>query len=116
MNIRPEGDRTFVADLDGDVVGTVTYGASTEVAGVGAVEHLEVDAAHRRRGVGTALLVAAEDALQAAGYEEAVAWVDQEDEGTQRFLAWHTWSTDGEIRELDGGSRIEARFRRLLGF
>jgi len=114
--IRDDGEGTFVAEVDGEVVGTVTFGPSADVDGIGAVRHLEVDPDHRRRGIGTALLVAAEDALLAAGFEEAVTWVDQDDEGAQRFLAWHTWSTDGEIRELDAGTRTESRFRRLLGF
>lgn len=115
MNVRPDGDGRFVAEVDGAVIGRIAFGASDDVPGVGAVTDLHVEEANRRAGVGTALLVAAEDALQAAGYEEAVMWVDQADEGAQRFVAWHTWSTDGEIRELDGG-RTEARFRRLLGF
>ena len=115
MNVRPEGDGELVAEVDGVVVGRVAFGPSTDIPGVGAVTGLHVDEAHRRTGVGTKLLVAAEDALQAAGFEEAVMWVDQDDEGVQRFLAWHTWSTDGEIREVDGGG-THARFRRLLGF
>ena len=115
MSVRPDGDGALVAEVDGAVVGRVAYGASEDVHGLGAVTDLEVDEPHRRRGIGTQLLVAAEDALQAAGFEEAVMWVDQDDEGVQRFLAWHTWSTDGETRDIEGG-RTEARFRRLLGF
>ena len=115
MDVRAEGDSTFVAEVGDAVVGQVCFGSSGLGERIGTVDRLEVDEAHRRTGVGTALLVAAEDALQAAGFEEAVMWVDQDDEGVQRFLAWHTWSTDGEIREVEGG-RTEARFRRLLGF
>lgn len=115
MNVRPDGDGGFVAEDGGSAIGRIDFGPSDIADRVAAVTHLEVDDAHRRKGIGTALLVAAEDALHAAGYEEAVMWIDQEDEGVQRFLSWHTWSTDGEIRELEGG-RTEARFRRLLGF
>lgn len=115
MEVRREGDGTLVA-VDGDaVLGTVDFGADTDDARLGAVFELRVEETHRREGIGTALLVAAEDALQAAGFEEAVMWVDQDDEGAQRFLAWHTWSTDGAIREVDG-QPTRARFRRLLGF
>ena len=115
MNIRADGDGAFVAtDDDGTEVGRILFGPSDDVEGLGAVVDLHVDEERRRSGIGTKLLVAAEDALQAAGYDEAVMWVDQDDEGAQRFLAWHTWSTDGEIREVDG--RTDSRFRRLLGF
>jgi len=115
VNVRPDGDGALVAeDDDGTELGRITFGPSDDVEGLGAVTDIHVDVAHRRTGVGTTLLVAAEDALQAAGFEEAVTWVDQDDEGAQRFLAWHTWSTDGEVREEDG--RTLSRFRRLLGF
>ena len=115
MNVRPDGGSAFVAEEGGRVVGSVRFGTSELGPRIAAVDDLAVDEAHRRSGVGSQLLVAAEDALQAAGFEEAVMWVDQDDEGAQRFLAWHTWSTDGEVREVDGG-RTQARFRRLLGF
>lgn len=115
VEVRPDGDTAFDAVDGANVVGRVSFGADVEDGARGEVTELRVDEDRRREGIGTALLVAAEDALQAAGFEEAVMWVDQDDERAQRFLAWHTWSTDGAIREVDG-QPTHARFRRLLGF
>jgi L-amino acid N-acyltransferase YncA len=114
VELRHVEDGTILACRDGATLGTVTYGPFRDDERLGEVVRVEVVDGERRRGVGTSLLVAAEDALQAAGFEEAVAWIDQADEGAQRFFAWHTWSTDGEIREV--GDVTLARYRRLLGF
>ncbi|MFB6892341.1 GNAT family N-acetyltransferase [Kitasatospora sp. NPDC056327] len=71
--------RTFVAELDGLVVGTVRCGVVTGTTTVG-VGHANgsVLPGYRRRGAFTGLLAAAERHLAAHGVTELHSWVDDE--------------------------------------
>jgi GNAT superfamily N-acetyltransferase len=68
------------------------------------------------RGVGRALLAAAEDALRAAGYREAVVWTEERNERPLRIYAAAGWSPDGAVKEREWlGVRIrELRLRKRL--
>ncbi|MFJ8473163.1 GNAT family N-acetyltransferase [Kitasatospora sp. NPDC094011] len=82
LNARPGSDehfRTFVAELDGRVVGGVRCGVvtGTTTAGVGYANG-SVLPEFRRRGAGTALLAAAERHLIALGVAELHSWLDEE--------------------------------------
>ncbi|MFB7473674.1 GNAT family N-acetyltransferase [Kitasatospora sp. NPDC056184] len=71
--------RTFVAELDGRVVGTVRCGVvtGTTTTGVGHANG-SVLPEYRRRGAFTALLAAAEQHLAGHGVVELHSWVDDE--------------------------------------
>ncbi|MFI6445179.1 GNAT family N-acetyltransferase [Kitasatospora sp. NPDC050543] len=70
--------RTFVAELDGEVVGCIRCGVvtGTTARGVGFANG-SVRPESRRRGVFTALLAAAERHLTAQGVTELHCWVDE---------------------------------------
>ncbi|WP_371479129.1 GNAT family N-acetyltransferase [Kitasatospora sp. NBC_00315] len=74
--------RTFVAELDGLVVGSIRCGLVTGTSSAGvASANGSVLPGHRRRGAFTALLAAAERHLAAHGATEVHSWVDDVPEG-----------------------------------
>lgn len=76
----------FVAEIDGAIVGCVEVGLRSHADGcdgrrpVGFVEGWFVEPTHRNRGVGSALLVAAEDWARDRGCTEMASdtWLDNE--------------------------------------
>ncbi|MGW7448223.1 GNAT family N-acetyltransferase [Kitasatospora sp. NPDC054795] len=82
LNAQPSPEehfRTFVAELDGRVVGAVRCGVvlGTTTTGVGHANG-SVLPAYRRRGAATALLAAAERHLTGHGVTELHTWLDDE--------------------------------------
>ncbi|MFF7590812.1 GNAT family N-acetyltransferase [Kitasatospora purpeofusca] len=98
--------RTFVAELDGRVVGSVRCGVvtGTSTAGVGHANG-SVLPEYRRRGAFTALLAAAERHLAGHGVAELHSWVDEEP-GPRAFAAARGF-TEGRIAHF--GARDLAR-------
>ncbi len=72
----------FLADRDGAVLGTVMAGYDGHR---GWIYSLAVDAAERRTGIGRALLVRAEAALQARGCPKVNLQVATQNEGARAF-------------------------------
>ena len=73
---------SFSATLDGILAGTVMTGHDGRRA---YIYHLAVDRAHRRRGIGRALLCAARDALAAQGIEKYHLFVKHNNAGAMEF-------------------------------
>ena len=69
--------------------------------GVAAVTDLLVEPRWGRRGHGSRLLAAAVDLWREDGFAQAVAWVYEQDQATQKFLAGAGWAPDGAGRALD---------------
>ncbi|MFI9052702.1 GNAT family N-acetyltransferase [Streptomyces sp. NPDC053427] len=92
--------RLFVAELDGRVVGAVHSGLLHESStpGQGAANP-QVHPDHRRRGVGGALLTAAEEHLTAAGAHRLFAWASDEP-GPLAFAERHGYRTTRRSRCL----------------
>ena len=90
---------TLVADVDGRVYGFATVGASRREGSSseeGELMALYVDPPAQGAGLGSALLAAAEDALRAAGYAQAVACVLDADDAARCFYERHGWHHDGQ--------------------
>ncbi|MFF1908960.1 GNAT family N-acetyltransferase [Kitasatospora sp. NPDC058218] len=104
LNTRQAGGeqfRTFVAELDGRVVGSVRCGVvvGTTTRGVGYANG-SVLPEFRRRGVFTALLAAAERHLAEHGVAEVHSWVDEEP--PSRAFAVARGFTEGRLAHFAG--------------
>lgn len=85
----------LVAELDGALVGSVIAGWN---GWRGSIYRLAVSPGQRRRGVATALVLAAERRLRERGALRIDAIVDDEDAGAARF-----WTAVGYRRQQDRG-------------
>ncbi|MFT4199475.1 GNAT family N-acetyltransferase [Gordonia sp. (in: high G+C Gram-positive bacteria)] len=109
------GDPTahqLVAELAGCVVGWTAFGGDRTESGSGELWALYVDPDRWSHGVGAALICAAERALTAAGFDEAVLWVLDGNERADRFYQAHGWSLDGQTRVDDTRPRVELHEHR----
>src|SRR3954469_16729232 len=103
-------DRALVAeDAEGDVVGFVFVGGC----------ELQLFYTHPRvwgAGVGRMLLAAAEDALRAAGCEEAVVFTEERNHRPLRVYRSAGWREDGYVKEREwlGVPIREPRLRKRL--
>lgn len=110
---------TFVAEVDGRVVGFVGVAASRDPdddpAKVGQVTAIYVDPCCWRQGVGRSLLDAALQALSARGFESASAWTYATTMRSRRFYEACGWTTDGVERpDPRGRAPNHIRYRRAL--
>lgn len=107
--------REWVAVADGEVVGMVeTVVPSTDPDArdtVAELMSLYVDAAHRRRGLASALVEVALQAL--TGCDEVTLWVLHNNQRALAFYRAHGWTGDGLARTDERGLR-DVRLRRAL--
>ncbi|WP_309065587.1 GNAT family N-acetyltransferase [Microbacterium sp.] len=98
------GGHTIVADRDGAVVGWATYGTARDAdpPSTGELWGIYAHPDAWSTGVGHALLIAAEESLQAAGHTAAYLWVLDGNARAARFYERHGWIEDG-------GTRVEER-------
>jgi ribosomal protein S18 acetylase RimI-like enzyme len=104
-----------VAELEGEVCGWVTFGASRDDdAGpeVGEVYALNVDPSAWRRGAGRALVTHAVERLAAAGFSEAMLWTLADTPRSRSFYEALGYTHDGgtQRRHMTGGA-LEVRYR-----
>lgn len=81
--VRHSQSRTWVAEEGGQIVGFAM--ANEEPRGVSHVITLDVDQAHRRAGVGTALMEAAEDWARSKGIQLMYLETGEENHAAQDF-------------------------------
>jgi ribosomal protein S18 acetylase RimI-like enzyme len=107
---------TFVAELDGDVVGFAGVGASREEEGVGELYTIYVDPARWGTGAGRVLIAHAEGSLAASGFAEAMLWVLEGNDRAERFYRAAGWSRDGgrKVEQFQGAEIVEVRYRKPL--
>jgi GNAT superfamily N-acetyltransferase len=110
VEILGSGSLVLVAEDGGEVVGwTAAWLAEGEIKG------LYVLPDRLRRGIGTALLRAAHQQLAAAGREEAVLWVFEQNAPARAFYAVHGYVADGaRMVHADSGA-AEVRLWTSLG-
>jgi GNAT superfamily N-acetyltransferase len=111
------GSATFVAELDGRVVGFASVGRSRDE---GAENEGELYAIYLHpscwgRGIGRALLERAEESMRSSGFERALLWVLEGNERGERFYRAAGWTPDGRKQdEFQGASVVEVRYRKAL--
>jgi ribosomal protein S18 acetylase RimI-like enzyme len=108
----------MVAEIGGVAAGFAWTGACRDEGApesLGELQAINLDPEHWGTGAGSALLLAAHDALAEAGFAEAILWVLPDNSRARRFYEAHGWLADGAERdvELGGGQKIpEVRYAR----
>jgi ribosomal protein S18 acetylase RimI-like enzyme len=89
----------FVAEVDGEVVGTVS-GGDGKSARAAAVTAMWVDPRFRRRGIGDLLLTTVLDWAKSERYREVFLWVTEGNHNAERLYARHGFERTGEAEEV----------------
>ena len=107
---------TFVAEVDGRIVGFVAVGASRDEGADGELFSIYVHPEHWGTGVGRALIEAGETRLRELGHAEALLWVLDDNPRARRFYEAAGWSADGTKRQIEvfGFQVPEARYEKKL--
>jgi GNAT superfamily N-acetyltransferase len=103
---------TFVAEVDGAVVGTVAAGDS-DVDGAAALIAMWVDPRHRRRGIGDALVKTVIDWARERKYREVFLWVTEVNAEAERLYARNGFVRTGADQEVRPGE-LEHEMSRSL--
>jgi GNAT superfamily N-acetyltransferase len=104
----------FVAEVDGEVAGTVS-GGDSDSPGAAAVTAMWVDPRFRRRGIGDVLIKHVVEWATSQGYKDAVLWVADQNKSAERLYARNGFSRTGEVSEVrPGESRLEFEMARRL--
>ena len=111
------GSATFVAELDGDVVGFASVGRSRdeEAENEGELYAIYLQQSYWDRGIGRALLERAEESMRAFGVERAILWVMEGNERGERFYRAAGWQHEGrKVEAFQGAEVAELRYRKAL--
>jgi ribosomal protein S18 acetylase RimI-like enzyme len=109
------GSANLVAELDGEVVGFVSVGASHSEEHAGELYAIYLHPSCWDRGIGRALIERAEESMRSSGFTQAILWVMEGNERGERFYRAAGWEQDG--RKLDtfqGAEVAELRYRKVL--
>ena len=111
------GSATFVAELDGEVVGFASVGRSRdpETADEGELYAIYLDPSCWGRGIGRALLEQAEESMRESGFRRAMLWVLEGNERGEHFYRQAGWEQDGrKVDAFQGVEVAELRYRKSL--
>ena len=111
------GSATFVAELEGEVVGFASVGRSRdeESDNEGELYAIYLLPSCWDRGIGRALIERAEESMRASGFERAILWVMEGNERGERFYRAAGWNSDGRKLEMFQGAEVaELRYRKAL--
>jgi GNAT superfamily N-acetyltransferase len=111
------GSATFVAELDGEVVGFASVGRSRdeEAENEGELYAIYLLPACWSRGIGRALLERAEESMRTFGFARALLWVLEGNERGERFYRAAGWTPDGRKEDEFQGAQVEeVRYRKVL--
>jgi ribosomal protein S18 acetylase RimI-like enzyme len=106
----------IVAEVDGEVVGFVSVGASASDDAEGELYAIYVQPDHWGTGVGRALMQAGEAELVRLGYRNVVLWVLDDNPRARRFYELAGWTADGRSEDLEifGFHVSEVRYSKRL--
>jgi GNAT superfamily N-acetyltransferase len=112
---RPPDSATFVAELDGEVVGFASVGRSRDDEDEGELYAIYLHPSCWDRGIGRSLLERSEQWLRTSGFERALLWVLEGNERGQRFYRAAGWERDGrKVDTFQGAEVTELRYRKAL--
>lgn len=111
--------KTFVAELDGKIVGFASAGNSRDKdtdSTTGELYAIYVDGDAMGKGIGSSLHKKCIDHLKELGFTKAILWVLVSNDKTRRWYEKRGWKTDGKtkIDETDGVKLQETRYSRDL--
>jgi GNAT superfamily N-acetyltransferase len=102
----------FVAEVDGEVAGTVSGGPGAET-GVGAVTAMWVEPRFRRQGIGDLLLSTVLEWAKAKGYRQVFLWVTEGNDNAERLYVRNRFVRTGNQEEVRPGE-LEHEMSRAL--
>jgi len=104
----------FVAESDGLAVGMASVGEAGS-SRTGSVTSFWVHPRARGKGVGDALLLATIESARAAGYDELLLWVVENNDHAQRLYERHGFQPTGATQMVrPGDDRLEYEMSRSL--
>ena len=105
----------LVADEDEAILGLTSYWRNDGDLGdeVGEVYLLYVDPDHWNRGIGSALLAAAQAGLSEAGFTSAVLWTFGPNARARAFYEHRGWRVDGATKPHSTGVEL-VRYKKVL--
>jgi ribosomal protein S18 acetylase RimI-like enzyme len=110
--------RTYVTEVDGEIVGFMGVGPSRDEdgEGVGELYAIYVDPRHWDSGAGRELAIKADELLRNDGFTEATLWVLDSNPRARRFYESGGWRLDGATRTGThlGVETREVRYRKDL--
>ena len=106
-------DRRFVAEVDREVVGTITFGKGREDSALLEIQSLYVLPDRWQKGQGSALFRAVVDTAKAQGYPGLYVWTLEGNTRAKAFYEHMGMTTNGETREFEiaGAYLPEIRYR-----
>ncbi len=102
----------FVAEVDGEVAGTVS-GGDGDVTRAAAMTAMWVDPRFRRRGVGDLLVQTVVEWARDAGYEEMFLWVTEVNTSAQLLYERNGFARTGGVQDVRPGE-LEYEMARTL--
>lgn len=110
-----QNTKTFVAELNGRIVGFASAGNSRDKdtdADAGELYAIYVDQDYMGKGIGSALHKKCIDYLKELGFTKAILWVMTSNEKTRRWYERKGWKEDGKtkIDKVDGIDLQETRY------
>ena len=93
--------RRFVTELDGEVVGTVTFGAGREDNGLAEIQSIYVLPEQWQKGQGSALFRAVCERAKEAGYPGLYVWTLEGNGRAKAFYEAMGMTATGESREFE---------------
>lgn len=111
--------QTWVAELDGEIVGFASAGSSGDFdapPGAGELYAIYLEESAIGQGIGRALLAKAIDFLKEGSYQLATLWVLDGDQRARGFYDHAGWRPDGTTRsaEISGVLLQELRYQTTL--
>ena len=108
--------RRFVAEHDGEVVGTVTFGAGREDAALAEIQSLYVLPEYWQNGLGRALVEAVAKQAKAQGYPALYVWTLEGNVRAKAFYERLGMSSTGNKREFEiaGAYLPELQYQLVL--